>query len=368
MLGGIGGRTPLPYRSDPDFGRLLRVLRREGEPDRVPLVELFHDVEIMEAILGEPLPPAGPHSDRHEVDAFAQATVRFWHGLGYDYVCWGPSARRQFGAAAATAAATEGTIAASRSWQVEEGAVVRDRSDLASFRWPRPEDWDLRMLDALAKHLPDGMKIIPRSSGVFENVTSLVGTARFCTAVIDDPEFVEDVCAGIGASLLGLHRQYLAHPAVGAAWLGDDMGYRSGTMISPNHLRRHIFPWQRKLAEAAHAAGKPFLLHSCGDLAGIMDDLIDDVGIDAKHSFEDAILPVTRAKKRYGARIAILGGIDVDLLARGTPEQIRARTREVLDICAPGGGYGLGSGNSVANYIPVPNYLAMIEAAGEWNG
>ncbi len=77
---------------------------------------------------------------------------------------------------------------------------------------------------------------------------------------------------------------------------------------------------------------------------------------------------MTEAKKRYGARIAVLGGIDVDLLARGTPEQIRARTREVLDICAPGGGYGLGSGNSVANYIPVPNYLAMIEAAWEWEG
>jgi uroporphyrinogen decarboxylase len=92
-----------------------------------------------------------------------------------------------------------------------------------------------------------------------------------------------------------------------------------------------------------------------------MDDLIDDVGMDAKHSFEDTILSVTDAKIKYGDRIALLGGIDVDFLCRADEEQVRQRVRETLDACFPGGGYCLGSGNSVANYIPLDNYLAMLD-------
>jgi uroporphyrinogen decarboxylase len=49
------------------------------------------------------------------------------------------------------------------------------------------------------------------------------------------------------------------------------------------------------------------------------------------------------------------------MLCRGTEEEVRAYTRRVIEACAPGGGYALGTGNTVANYIPVQNYLAMVE-------
>ena len=103
------------------------------------------------------------------------------------------------------------------------------------------------------------------------------------------------------------------------------------------------------------------ILHSCGKLDDIMDDLIDYVGIDAKHSFEDKIMPVTEAKKKYGDRITILGGVDVHFLCTASKEQIREYVDRVIDVCAPGGGYALGTGNSVANYIPVKNYLTMLD-------
>ena len=59
--------------------------------------------------------------------------------------------------------------------------------------------------------------------------------------------------------------------------------------------------------------------------------------------------------------IALLGGIDLDFLCRSEPEAIRERVRDTLNICLPGGGYCLGTGNSVANYIPLDNYLAMLD-------
>jgi len=91
------------------------------------------------------------------------------------------------------------------------------------------------------------------------------------------------------------------------------------------------------------------------------------VGIDGRHSFQDNIEPVEEVYRKYSDRISILGGVDVDILARGTPEQVRARTREILEACASGGGYLMGSGNSVTNYCRLDNYLAMLDETRQWN-
>jgi uroporphyrinogen decarboxylase len=63
----------------------------------------------------------------------------------------------------------------------------------------------------------------------------------------------------------------------------------------------------------------------------------------------------------------VLGGVDVNLLAQGTPQQVHARCREILDACGGRGGFALGSGNSVTNYCRIENFYAMIDAARNWN-
>ena len=139
------------------------------------------------------------------------------------------------------------------------------------------------------------------------------------------------------------------------------MGFKGGLMFSPSDMRRYVLASHKAQAQLAHEHGRLYLLHSCGRLTDIMPDLIEDVRIDGKHSFEDTIEDCRDAKRTWGQKAAILGGIDIDFLCRATPDAIRARVRDTLDKCLPGGGYCLGSGNSVANYIPVENYLAMID-------
>ena len=75
----------------------------------------------------------------------------------------------------------------------------------------------------------------------------------------------------------------------------------------------------------------------------------------------NTIEDVREVKNTYGQKIALLGGIDMDFLCRSGPDAIRQRVRETLDVCQSGGGYCLGTGNSVANYIPIENYLAMVD-------
>jgi len=71
--------------------------------------------------------------------------------------------------------------------------------------------------------------------------------------------------------------------------------------------------------------------------------------------------PVWEAKRKWGDRIALLGGFDMDKLCRSTPEEVRAHTRLLIERCAVGGGWALGTGNSVADYVPAENFLAMLE-------
>ena len=146
------------------------------------------------------------------------------------------------------------------------------------------------------------------------------------------------------------------------------MGFKTSTLISPSDLKKYVLPWHKKIAELAHEHNLLYILHACGNLEPVMEDLIEEVKIDAKHSFEDEIMPVTEFKKKYGKRIAVLGGVDVDKLTRLKEKDLRIYVRKILDDCMPEGGYALGSGNSIANYIPVENFLIMLDEGLRWNG
>ena len=122
-----------------------------------------------------------------------------------------------------------------------------------------------------------------------------------------------------------------------------------------------MFPTYKQMVQAAHAAGKPFILHSCGNLAEVYEDLIQDVGIDGKHSFEDTILPVDQFKAQYGKRVTPLGGIDVDMVCRADEPVLRRYIREKIERCFADGFYALGTGNSLTDYMPVDRYRIVLD-------
>ena len=72
-------------------------------------------------------------------------------------------------------------------------------------------------------------------------------------------------------------------------------------------VQEFVLPGHKQLAKMAHEAGRSYILHSCGILDVIMDDLLIDLGIDGEHSFEDTILEVRTAKKSIGNRTVLLG-------------------------------------------------------------
>ena len=351
------------------FDRIFQAVTRSQIPDAVPLYEHFADDPIVEKIMGYDFSTVDTTTMDGQLDLWRKR-IAFYQQMGYGYVPveMGPRfAPRENLNSDDTALYSRGT----RGWVDEHGGVIREMADLDNpAYWPEGDAaFDYKMFEALAALVPDGMKIIGGASGgPFEHASFLMGLEPLSMAMYDDPIFVTRFFDRIGTTLVEIAKRLVKIDKIGIYRFGDDLGYKTATMLSPAQLRKYVFPWSKKVVEVVHQAGKPFLLHSCGQLEKIMDDLIDDVKIDAKHSFEDVIMPVTEAKRRWGDRVAIMGGIDVDFLCRHSPAEIMERTKRVMEFCSRGGGYAIGTGNTVANYIPVENYLAMLKAAADFNG
>ncbi len=344
----------------PDYEALLRNLRREGTPQRVHFMELFLDQEVHLAIRARfgadrDLDPADPYYAH-------KAYVADYRFLGYDTITvplGGLAFPRQTDRLAEDTA--DLARASGRSWVDETRGMIASWDDFERYPWPDPARFDTSLLEWYSAYVPDDMCLVGNCHSVFEQVTWLMGYQPLCYAIYDQPDLVDAMFARVGAIYLEAAKVFLQFPRVRILFGGDDMGFRSGTMISAQILIEKSLIWHKRMADLAHASGRLYLLHSCGNLEEILPYLIDEVKLDGRHSFEDVIEPVTVAKRRWGDRLALLGGIDMDFLTRATPDQVRRRVRETLDVCLPGGGYCLGSGNTVANYVPLDNYLAMMD-------
>jgi len=350
-----------------NFDRLETVLRLEGEPDRVPFFEIYIDKEVMEALSGEPLTKLN-QLDKSQLNLYFKVVADLYGRLGYDYVPLRaspdfPRNNMKFLADTATMPHSQ------REWLDEQQGLIKNHEDIDKYAWPDPEklaETRLEHVKIQAKYLPKGMKVIPYTSGVFENVSRLIGTVPFLQKIYVDPKLVEETSMKVAATIMKYIDAVSEHEMVGAVIYNDDMGYTAGPMMSPSHFRRFVFPWQKRIVETVHKHGKPVILHACGKLDVLMDDLIETVKIDAKHSYQDEAYPVTRYKKTYGDRIALLGGIDVDKLSRMEISPFRKYVKDTLQQCMLEGGYALGSGNTVTNYVNLGNYKAMLEVGKKY--
>ncbi len=367
----------LKYQSQPDFDRLVRVIKGEEKEGPVPIIELAVDFEVMQEVCDEhfEIPKSLDFLSWDEEPSqekvilgmkILDLSLKFAQTVGYDYVTALPLVPLRL----TPMRPEEDTapLGTTRFWQDEHKGLITSWEEMESYPWPTSKDQiSLVAFDYLASKLPKGMKIIAFIMGIFEAIKWLMGFENFAIACIKEPNLVEELFERLTVVTEWAVDLSASHPAVGAIFYAEDMGFKTQTMISPELIRKWVIPRHQRIAQACHKHNKLFLFHSCGKVEPIIPDEIEKVGIDGWHSFQDGILPVEEAYRKYRDKVAILGGVDVDILARGTPEQVRKRTREILEVCGREGRYCLGSGNSVTNYVPLENYRAMLEEGIRWN-
>ena len=251
-----------------------------------------------------------------------------------------------------------------RSWHDEHASLVTDWDSFRAYAYPEPGTLDvteLREAIARAKTLPGHVGVgalMPVAP--FTEAHMLMGFDRFCIALHEDMALCKAVIDRIGATGVG-HMEQICREDVDVVVFGDDMAYTAGMMISPRMMRDLCFPWYRQFIAVARDAGKYVVFHSDGDIEPVIPDFID-AGLHGLNPIEPLAMDIVALKRTYGRRIALVGNIDIDLLARGTPDQVDAQVRQRIAALAPGGGYLVAASNSVCDYVKPDNYVAMLRA------
>lgn len=256
----------------PDYRHILHAASNR-EAARVPLYEHLISETVMERILNKRFRELlrGDRADRLE---YFRCFCGFFRDMGYDTVSFECS----------TGAIMPGSGALGR----HKPGVIRSREDFERYPWadlPRLyfEAYD-EWYRLLGEAMPAGMKAIGGvGNGVFECVQDVVGYTQLCYISMDDPELYADLFRAVGTALHRIWAELLRRHGdlFCVCRFGDDLGYKSSTLLSVEDIRTHIVVQYKDIVELIHAAGKPFLLHSCGNIFPVMEDLIGEVRIDA---------------------------------------------------------------------------------------
>ncbi len=337
----------------PDYRYMLDVMANK-RPERLPLYEHLISPTIMEKIQNIHFAEL-VHGNETDKKEFFTQYCRFFKDMTYDTVSY------EFNII--DILPDKGAIMGGKP------GPIQNRDDFNKFPWDElpKQYWKQAkpMFDMLAECMPDEMKAIGGvGNGVFEISEDLVGFEYLAYMMMNDPDLYTSLYLRIGDLMTEIWSEFLHRytDTFAICRFGDDLGFKTSTLVSPDDIRKHVIPQYHRVINLIQKAGRPFLWHSCGNIFSIMEDVID-LGINGKHSNEEAIAPFEKWISLYGDRIALLGGIDVDLLCLQSPDIIYDTVvKLVQEFRKSAKGYALGSGNSIPDYVPVDGYLAMIHA------
>ncbi|MFW6414061.1 MAG: uroporphyrinogen decarboxylase family protein [Verrucomicrobiota bacterium] len=339
----------------PDYNYFSEVMYNR-RPQRMPLYEHTVSAEIMEKILDADFAELEQGSGSDLTEYFRQH-CRFFQKMTYDTVSY----------EVRISDILPGPIALTGG-----KGPIQTREEFDSYPWREIPVlyWQQATprFDALRAALPEGMKAVGGvGNGVFELAEALVGLEYLPFIQIDDPELYTSIFNAIGEMMATIWQKFMRDygDIFVAGRFGDDLGFKSSLLTNPITVRDNILPQYRQIIDIVHANGGLFLWHSCGCIFEVMEDVIA-LGIDAKHSNEDAVAPFDKWIELYGDRIGLLGGFDMDFLCLKSETEIyEAVLEQGQHFRATANGYALGSGNSIPEYVPVENYLAMVKAGQE---
>ena len=247
-----------------------------------------------------------------------------------------------------------------------EQPMLASPDDLSRMKFPDPTDpapYDeaKRLVDTNRGQYAVGARI---RLGASPTLMSM-GLEGFSYALLDYPGLVETILERYTNWTIQVVER-LPKVGVDFVWSLDDLAYKTGPMFSPQVFREVFLPRLRKVADAIHAAGLPWIHHSDGNLMPILDDLLT-LGMNGLHPIEPGPMDINEVKQRYGHRLCLVGNIDLHYtLTRGTPAEVEAEVRDRIEQVGRGGGYIISSANTITSYCKLENVLAMRDAIARY--
>lgn len=334
----------------PNFERLSSTLMNR-QADAIPLIELGIDPLIKEKILRRPF----------NCDSIEDEIV-FMQAMGYDFIKIQPiihfNVSRQ--KIKKTPDSVHKNTSPDRAWSAEHVGIISSWEDFEKYPWPKIEDIDYSRFELARKILPDNMGIIGQYGDIFTTTWEMMGFETFAMAIYDNPELVQVIYKRVGKIILSMFETMADMDWVGILWYSDDIAYSSGPMVNSDFFRSYLFPDLKYIGALCRKKSIPFIYHTDGVLWEVMSDILNS-GVTALHPIEPKSMDIFEVKEKIGSQLCLCGGVDVDLLSRGSKADVIDIVIKYIENIASGGGYCVGSSNSIPEYVKVENYLAMIE-------
>ena len=254
--------------------------------------------------------------------------------------------------------------------------VVWDRSvdkDIGVVRGcllPEPTLGDYEFPDPLAPRLfadidkkiatqGDRYRIYNIGFSLYERAWTLRGMENLMIDFLTEPDFVHELFNTIVDYNIAQARKALEYD-IDAVYFGDDWGQQQGLQMEPDVWREFIKPAVARQYAVVRDAGKRVMIHSCGDVDELFDDLIE-IGVNCFNPFQPEVMDVHALMPRYKGRLAFHGGLSTQqTLPYGSTDDVRAETQRLLELGADGG-YIFSPAHAVEGDVPVENILAFTE-------
>jgi len=336
----------------PNIDEFIKTLRRE-KVDYIPVAELGVHPKIKEKFIGRPI---------NEL----KDDIEFWYKAGYDYIKLQPSVDfnpAKIGASDKATYQEDGRM--DFNWATEGKGVITNFEDYQKYKFPKKEDFDYSKFDKVKSMLPEGMGVIGQYGDIFTMTWEMMGFEAFSFALFENPELIKKLNDTLGNLVLSMFDYFAQNDSVDVIWFSDDIAFTNALLMSPEVLDTYFFPWLKKIGDLAKQYNKPLIYHTDGILYDVFDKIIE-CGVDAIHPIEPKAMKIKEVKEKYGDKLCLIGHVDVDLLSRGTVEEVKAKVKQNIEEAGYNGGYIVGSGNSIPEYVNFDNYLAMLEATVEY--
>jgi len=344
--------------------RTLKALSCE-QPDKVPITELSIDEPVLSK-LGDILGVLPQSTDDRLIETDLLCGIA--EQIGMDWVMTWPRSglkpisethlKDKFGCVYQTS---------QHGWAVIADGPIKEIADLKGFNMAS-------MLDS--EDMED-----------FEYLVDRLGEERMCGALLTSPFKLSWLLRG---GMIHLLKDFINSPdlvhemaristdynialiertakiGVGVVVIEGDLAGEQTTLISPNHYREYIKPYQREIVDFAHENEMKIVKHSDGNMWDLLDDHIE-IGFDGFNPIQPDCMDIAKVKAHVKGNCCLVGNIDCrSLLCDGSEEEVEEEVRRTIEAAAPGGGYVISTSNSVHPGVRPENYIAMIQAAHKY--
>lgn len=243
-------------------------------------------------------------------------------------------------------------------------ATLRDVHD---YRWPDPQWTDVSRVRAEAEAYNGEYAVLGGDwSPFWHDAIDLLGMENLYLKMHDEPELVDALMQHMVDHYAAVNERIFTAAAdvIDIFFMGNDFGGQTGPLLSPTLFDRFILPHLKRLIDLGHTYDLKVQLHCCGGIAPLIPRLIE-AGLDSLHALQPDCygMDLENIKKDFGEKIVLNGGIDSHhILIDGAPELVGEKTREILQVMMPGGGYiGGASHDTILEETPLENALVMFD-------